>query len=147
MCDVIVDVSFDDANKHAINVGVIQMKAVFIFASVLMGGAACAPVWAQDGEVALRAQGIANTLCVTCHGTNGNSVVENYPSLAGQKAPYLEKQMMAFRSGTRLDPVMPNMLASLDEPVIKALARHYAEQKSRNRTERPLPQASGWLGR
>ncbi len=84
---------------------------------------------AADAEVlAVKAKSLANTLCVTCHGSNGVSVIENYPNLAAQKVPYLEKQMKDFRDGNRKDPVMFNMVASLDDEMIQALAKHYAAQ-------------------
>ncbi|THF65960.1 c-type cytochrome [Pseudothauera nasutitermitis] len=82
----------------------------------------------QDTAMA-QARSIADTFCVTCHGSNGVSVVDHYPSLAGQKAAYLEKQMNAFRDGTRQDDIMMNMVTALDAPVIKALADYYASQK------------------
>jgi cytochrome c553 len=76
-----------------------------------------------------KAQSLANHACVVCHGMNGVSVIDNYPSLAGQKESYLIKQMKAFRDGNRKDPVMWNMVASLDEPMIAALAKFYAAKK------------------
>ena len=35
--------------------------------------------------------------CVTCHGAEGNSVIEMYPNIAEQPFEYLVKQMQAFR--------------------------------------------------
>ncbi len=83
---------------------------------------------AKAEPLALKAKNLANTLCVTCHGTNGVSVIENYPNLAAQKGLYLEKQMKAFRDGDRKDPIMFNMVASLDDAMIQALAKYYAAQ-------------------
>lgn len=84
---------------------------------------------AEESNPQVRANHLANTLCITCHGTEGVSVIENYPSLAGQKAAYLSKQMVAFRDGTRKDAIMPNMVASFDDTLIKALAEHYSAQE------------------
>lgn len=75
-----------------------------------------------------RAKSLANNVCVVCHGMNGVSVIDNYPSLAGQKEQYLIKQMKAFRDGNRKDPVMWNMVASLDEAMIVSLAKFYASK-------------------
>lgn len=44
--------------------------------------------------------------CAGCHGINGNSPNTAWPNLAGQHQPYLEKQIMDFRSGERKDPMM-----------------------------------------
>ncbi len=46
------------------------------------------------------------TLCIECHGNNGNSNNPQYPSLAGQKAAYIASQLNAFKTGLRTDTVM-----------------------------------------
>lgn len=84
---------------------------------------------AEPDPANARAKFLANQVCVVCHGTDGISVIDNYPNLAGQKESYLIKQMKAFRDGNRRDPVMWNMVASLDEPMIAALAKFYAAKK------------------
>lgn len=40
-------------------------------------------------------------ICGLCHGLNGVSAMAKFPKLAGQPAPYLEKQLRDFRSGAR----------------------------------------------
>ena len=32
-------------------------------------------------------------VCAACHGVDGNSVVPNWPKIAGQHAAYLQRQM------------------------------------------------------
>ncbi len=86
-------------------------------------------VWADSSGTPAQAQKLAGQLCVTCHGTDGISVIENYPILAGQREGYLVKQMKDFRDGIRKDPVMWNMVASLDDATISALAKYYASKK------------------
>ena len=54
-------------------------------------------------------------VCGACHGVDGNSVVPMYPSLAGQSANYIAKQLADFKSGLRNDPVMAGMVAGLPE--------------------------------
>ncbi|MBS0493805.1 MAG: c-type cytochrome [Proteobacteria bacterium] len=99
--------------------------------SILIAGlTVCNIAIAGEGSISLKAQSVANSLCTTCHGTNGHSVMEGYPSLAGQKAAYLEKQMIAFKEGTRKDPIMMNMVVSFDQDMIKEIARHYESQGS-----------------
>ena len=41
------------------------------------------------------------TVCGACHGTNGISVSDTIPNLAGQRAAYLEAQLKAFKEGLR----------------------------------------------
>jgi len=46
--------------------------------------------------------------------------------LAGQKAAYLEKQMKAFRDGSRKDPSMEGQSKTLTDVDIANLAAYYA---------------------
>ncbi len=64
--------------------------------------------------------------CAACHGGNGISAIPLYPNLAGQKAPYLEKQMKAFRDGGRADPVMAPMAKALSDEDIANLSAYFA---------------------
>ena len=51
--------------------------------------------------------------CQVCHGQGGKSQNPTYPRLAGQHAQYIIKQLKAFKSGTRKDPIMNGMAATL----------------------------------
>ncbi|GGD71960.1 c-type cytochrome [Lacimicrobium alkaliphilum] len=77
-----------------------------------------------------------STSCAACHGADGNSAVDMYPSLAGQHQKYLIKQLQEFRLGSktggeegRYDPVMSGMAAPLSDQDILDLAAFYNEQK------------------
>lgn len=70
--------------------------------------------------------------CLGCHGEKGNSSSPQYPSLAGQRAVYLENQIKAFQSGTRKSPVMQGMVASLSTEDIKNVSAYFASQKIRS---------------
>ena len=63
--------------------------------------------------------------CAGCHGTAGVSAVPIYPNLAGQKAQYVEKQLKAFRDGTRKDPLMSPMAKPLSDGDIVNLAAYF----------------------
>lgn len=69
---------------------------------------------------------IANTTCLACHGLNGIGIIPLYPNLAGQKAEYLEAQLLAYRSGERKNPIMQPMASSLSDADIKAVAAYYS---------------------
>lgn len=69
--------------------------------------------------------------CAACHGPDGNSTNPLWPKLAGQHAAYLVKQLKAFKSGERKDPLMTPMAAGLSEQDMKDLAAYYAKQKPR----------------
>jgi len=67
--------------------------------------------------------------CAACHGADGISKAPNYPNLKGQKAAYVEKQLKAFKSGTRKDPTMNAMAKPLSDADIANLAAYYAGLK------------------
>ena len=68
------------------------------------------------------------TTCAACHGGDGNSVIAAYPSLAGQNARYLLRQMQLIRDGTRPAPLMAGQLDSLTDANLADIASHYEQQ-------------------
>lgn len=70
--------------------------------------------------------------CVACHGADGNSVVANWPKIAGQYENYLEKQLKDFRmgeQGPRYEASMYAMVAALSDQDIADLAAFYSANK------------------
>jgi len=67
-------------------------------------------------------------VCSACPGPDGNSINPLWPKLAGQHAAYLTKQMKAFRSGERKDPVMAPMAMPLSDADIEDISAFYASQ-------------------
>lgn len=74
----------------------------------------------------------AVNLCSSCHGPRGISVSPEFPTLAGQREPYLVAQMKAFRDRTRADKeahqFMWGIAAQLDDQTIEGIARYYSGQ-------------------
>lgn len=68
--------------------------------------------------------------CFACHGARGVSVSPLWPNLAGQKMDYLEKQLRAFKSGERKDPMMNPMAENLSEADIKEVAKFFSNLKA-----------------
>ena len=66
--------------------------------------------------------------CVACHGVGGNSVNPLWPSLAGQHRQYTIKQLKAFKTGGRTDPLMTPMATTLSDQDMEDLAAYYATQ-------------------
>jgi cytochrome c553 len=75
------------------------------------------------------ARQVAATVCAACHAEDGNSVIPNFPKLAGQPAPYLAKQLDDFRSGKRGSDAMAPVLASVKARDVAALAAHFSARK------------------
>lgn len=70
-----------------------------------------------------------SAVCAACHGATGTSANAIWPNLAGQKEAYLLKQLKAFKSGARKDPMMAPMAAPLSDQDMQNLAAYYASQK------------------
>lgn len=66
--------------------------------------------------------------CAGCHGETGNSIVPSFPKLAGQHATYLNKQLLAFKNGTRQAPMMAPLAMGLSDKNRADLAKFYASQ-------------------
>jgi len=69
-------------------------------------------------------------VCGSCHGPKGIARVDSYPSLAGQSAQYLAKQLRAFRDGSRTDPQMSVLAKSLSDDEIVNVSAWYASLSS-----------------
>jgi cytochrome c553 len=64
--------------------------------------------------------------CVACHGLDGLSKMPLAPNIAGSPAMYLEKQLKAFREGTRSEPNMDVVAKPLSDTDIADLAAWYS---------------------
>lgn len=64
--------------------------------------------------------------CIACHGADGNSVNPEWPSIAGQHESYTFKQLQAYKSGARSNPLMSPMAAPLSEQDMRDLAAYFA---------------------
>ncbi|WP_262967099.1 c-type cytochrome [Methylobacter psychrophilus] len=67
--------------------------------------------------------------CVSCHGDNGNSMVSTFPKLAQQHSSYLIKQLQAFKTGTRKNPMMSAIAMGLTDEDMVNIAAYYATQE------------------
>ena len=81
-----------------------------------------------------KAKQIAETVCIACHGADGNSPTSANPILAGQGAAYLFKQLSEFKAtdgkpALRNNPTMAGMTAALSVDDMKGLALYFSQQK------------------
>ena len=68
----------------------------------------------------------AEEACASCHGAQGISDNDIWPSLAGQKAAYLARILAAYKSGDQKDVVMTPLAQALSDADIQNLAAYYA---------------------
>jgi cytochrome c553 len=68
-------------------------------------------------------------ICDACHGTNGNAVIPQNPSLAGQSWRYIYVQLKDFKEGRRTDPVMTPISKVLSREEMIEIGNWYAAQK------------------
>ena len=72
--------------------------------------------------------------CAACHGADGNGMagMGQYPKLADQVPGYITKQLTAFKDGTRQDPIMAGMVATLSDQDIADLDAYFSGLKIKN---------------
>ena len=88
-----------------------------------------------------KAQQIVTTVCVACHGADGNSTIPANPILAGQHPEYTYKQLTNFKAAggkppERANPIMGGMVANLSDDDMKNIAAFYSGQQPKARAAR-----------
>jgi cytochrome c553 len=100
--------------------------------------AACFSVFAADEAKVkpdlAKARKIVETVCIACHGVDGNSPLPANPILAGQGSAYLFKQLTDFKAAdgkpaARNNAIMAGMTATLSSDDMKNLALYFWQQK------------------
>lgn len=104
---------------------------------VLLGTSALNITNASEGNI--DAGKTKSAMCAACHGGDGNSLVPMYPSLAGQSASYIAKQLADFKAGVmsggktgRVDPIMGGMTMALNEQDMRDLGAYFSTQTAKN---------------
>jgi cytochrome c553 len=82
---------------------------------------------------AAKGKEIASQVCAACHGVDGNSPIPANPTLAGQHAEYITKQLKNFKSeegkpAERESPIMTPMVAPLSAEDMRNVAAYYTQQ-------------------
>jgi len=67
-------------------------------------------------------------ICAACHGADGNSVVPNWPKIAGQHAAYIERQLGLMKGGNRVVPEMAGIVISLSDQDMADVAAYFSTQ-------------------
>jgi len=67
-------------------------------------------------------------VCAACHGVDGNSVVPNWPKIAGQHADYLKRQIGLIKENSRPVPEMVGIVMNLTDQDMADLAAYFSSQ-------------------
>jgi cytochrome c553 len=67
--------------------------------------------------------------CAACHGSDGLSVDNSIPNLAGQHYVYLVQELNAFKNRDRNSPLMNELTRTLTQQQIEDIAAYYAGQQ------------------
>ncbi len=88
----------------------------------------------QDQATKEAARTMANSVCATCHGSEGRSTNLAVPNLAGQQRAYIEIQLKAFRAQNRRDPEAHDYMWGVaatwlyDDKVVAEIADYFSSQ-------------------
>ena len=67
--------------------------------------------------------------CAGCHGADGNSVVGQWPTLAGQRESYTLAQLIHVQKGERMIESMMGLLDNYSKDQLRDIAAFYAAQE------------------
>jgi cytochrome c553 len=98
-------------------------RAAPISKTFQMGGKHDASIQAQCEE--------RTKQCGACHGEDGNSRIENIPSLAGQPEFFVLNQLFLMREGVRAIEAMAPFVKDLKDDDLQALAAHFSKLQPR----------------
>jgi cytochrome c553 len=101
--------------RPLVSVGIV----VFLSAASTVGG------WATEHPGRQKVQ----STCAVCHGIDGIGRNPDVPNLAGESASYIERQLKAFKSGSRQHVQMSIIARSLADQDIRDLAAWYSSLK------------------
>jgi cytochrome c553 len=125
-----------------------------IMKKIILTAALCLPIYASaqpSSQVAWTADQLnfvkagdptkgeqLSKTCSGCHGEKGISISPNNPSLAGQLATYLYKQLQDYSNGDRQDPMMNAIAQGLSQQDAADLAAWFASQPPAFQSRSPM---------
>ncbi|MDH5263657.1 MAG: c-type cytochrome [Betaproteobacteria bacterium] len=105
---------------------------VLTLAVAAVGAGCAAPERSRNlNDPSIAPRTMAEQVCSTCHGIDGNAVLPVFPRLAGQVPDYTVGQLKAFRGHSRSDPAgfeyMWGLSRHLTDAQIEGLAGQHAD--------------------
>ena len=71
-----------------------------------------------------------SAICSACHAADGNSLVPNWPKLAGQHEQYLVRQVTLIKAGARPVPEMMGITPGLSDQDILDISAYFSAQQN-----------------
>jgi len=100
-----------------------KLALIFAFAGLTLAAISAQAASLVDGSAdAGKAKALT---CTACHGPEGNSSNALWPNIAGQNASYTLAQLMAFKDGSRADPLMSSQAMLLTAEDMANLAVYF----------------------
>ena len=112
---------------------VVSLVAALAATSAFANTPAATPASKGDPKAA---ESIVTKVCAACHAVDGNSAAAANPKLAGLNAEYIHKQLTEYKSGTRKNPVMGGIVASLSAQDMQNLAAYFSAQQPKPGTSK-----------
>lgn len=82
-------------------------------------------------------------VCAGCHGADGNSMVPNFPKLAGLGERYLVTQLNAIKSKSRVIVEMTGLLDGMSDQDLADIAAYYSSKQMQGGQADPALVAAG----
>jgi cytochrome c553 len=116
--------------------GIKFVSNIAMFAALALSNQLLAETAPEAGKTkgdAAKGQQIATQVCAACHNADGNSSIPANPSLAGQHAEYITKQLNDFKPkegkrAERENAIMSAMVAPLSQEDMQNLGIYYSRQ-------------------
>ena len=102
------------------------LKVVTAVTVVVTSSSAVANIPAQSPKELLETVPTQAQVCLTCHGVNGEGLGVIGPRLAGLSSEYIASQLTHFQMGSRQNPTMMAMSATVQGDAIKLVADFFA---------------------
>ena len=113
------------------NLRIFAAVFILLLAGVFAAHGGMMSWWPASDSVngdATKGKAIAAMQCAACHGADGNSQLQQFPKLAGQRARYLDAQLKAFKAGERQSDVMAPIASKLSAQETADVAEYYSIQ-------------------
>lgn len=120
-----------------------EVKTASVVLLIVAGAGSAAAAGMADGKtIAVQGGSQGATACVSCHGLDGaGNAQAGFPRLAGLDPAYLVRQIEAYRTGGRENPIMMPIAKSLTAAETDAVSAYYAGLPSPNAPAPPVEAA------